>query len=271
MQRPAKHWADADAAALEKDSPPPFSAPRAGGEVLTPKINMDWEWELFTKVKPSGVSAAPTAKQGRVTHTGGCHCGAVRFQCTTTSSDLVVFECNCSDCRMRRNLHFVVPKADLKFLSEDTASKLAEYRWGSGTARHLFCATCGISPFYRPRSNPDGWGVTLPCIDGGTISSVELRRFDGLNWEACFNGDGEGASIKGFSKTTNTANAATASATATAESSGTAAAAAAAAADDDDDDDLGTNGGSGAARCPWVPSSGPPSARHERREGCREG
>ena len=31
-----------------------------------------------------------------------------------------------------------------------------EYRFGTNTARHRFCATCGVQAFYIPRSNPDG-------------------------------------------------------------------------------------------------------------------
>jgi hypothetical protein len=97
---------------------------------------------------------------------------------------------------MRRNIHFVVPKEALKVIQGE--SSLAEYRWGTGTARHLFCARCGITPFYVPRSNPDGYGVTFQCLDGGTVTAVEVRRFDGLNWEKCY--AGSGAAIKTFSK-----------------------------------------------------------------------
>ena len=113
------------------------------------------------------------------------------------------------------------------------------------------CARCGISPFYVPRSNPDGWGVSFQCIQvhpgtgrplffasfplyvfwfvvvflyraaalprlgrsavplsasrlpfdigyrsmrvwqGGTISSVEVKRFDGLHWEEHIAGAGK--------------------------------------------------------------------------------
>ena len=108
--------------------------------------------------------------------------------------------CTCkrsSDCRMRRNVHFVVPKDKLELVDESGWSRLAEYRWGTGASRHLFCARCGITPFYVPRSNPDGWGVSFQCIAGGTISSVEVKRFDGLNWEECY--AGQGAEIKKFS------------------------------------------------------------------------
>eukprot|EP00965_Chrysotila_dentata_P253398 6211216-Pleurochrysis_carterae.AAC.2 len=38
-----------------------------------------------------------------------------------------------------------------------------------------FCTRrCGISPFYCPRSNPDGHAVTFQCLDAGTVSAVEV-------------------------------------------------------------------------------------------------
>ncbi len=40
-----------------------------------------------------------------------------------------------------------------------------------------------MQSFYHPRSNPDGVGVTLYCVDEGTIADVEIRKFDGRHWE----------------------------------------------------------------------------------------
>ena len=135
-------------------------------------------------------------------HRGGCHCGAVRFE-VDAPTKLVCWDCNCSDCRMRRNLHFVVPRLSLRLIEDEAGgdhgcSQLAEYRWGSGVARHLFCARCGISPFYTPRSNPDGWAVTFQCLDAGTVDDVEVRFFDGQHWEDFI--EAGGAAIKGFSE-----------------------------------------------------------------------
>ena len=42
---------------------------------------------------------------------------------------------------------------------------------------------CGICSFYIPRSNPDGYGVTVHCVDPGTMEHVEVTQFDGRNWE----------------------------------------------------------------------------------------
>jgi hypothetical protein len=56
-------------------------------------------------------------------------------------------------------------------------------QFGTKTARHLFCKTCGVCSYYIPRSNPDGAAVTVHCIDPGTVASVTVRAYDGQNWE----------------------------------------------------------------------------------------
>jgi hypothetical protein len=57
-------------------------------------------------------------------------------------------------------------------------------QFNTGTARHKFCRHCGICPFYRPRSNPAAYAVTLWCIDADTLHHYEIRTIDGRNWEA---------------------------------------------------------------------------------------
>lgn len=187
----AAHWAAAGSS-LASDEPPLSTAPPAGGAVVCPSTSRtSWDFHLNTTVQPSSTNP-PRAREdaGDVVHRGGCHCGHVRFEATAPAS-LVVWDCTCSDCRMRRNLHFVVPSDKLKLIEEEDgrgsggADGLAEYRWGTGVARHLFCSRCGITPFYRPRSNPDGWAVTFQCLDPGTVCSVEVRVFDGQHWEVC--------------------------------------------------------------------------------------
>ena len=197
------HWASTP---LVKDELPPSCAPCAGGGVVkVATADMRWDFEVTTSVewlKPAPEAAADA--NTLVLHRGGCHCGLVRFECDAPAH-VVAWDCNCSYCRMCRNIHFVVPEKGLRILFRESKDQvpsgtdaLAEYRFNTGTARHLFCSRCGISPFYRPRSNPDGWAVTLQCVDPGTISSVEVRRFDGQNWDAFY--AGQGAAIKKFSK-----------------------------------------------------------------------
>ena len=79
-------------------------------------------------------------------------------------------------------LHLIVPAARFRLL--EGAEALAEYRFNTGTARHLFCRHCGVKSFYVPRSNPDGFSVNVRCLDAATLEAVEVVPFDGRNWEA---------------------------------------------------------------------------------------
>ena len=114
------------------------------------------------------------------THTGGCHCGRVRFQ-VIAPAHIDVSECNCSMCSKAGFLHLIVPAERFKLLSGDEA--LTTYRFNTGAAKHLFCSTCGVKSFYVPRSHPDGISVNARCIDEGSIESMSVRPFDGRDWE----------------------------------------------------------------------------------------
>lgn len=115
-----------------------------------------------------------------ITHTGGCHCGKVRFE-VIAPSKVEVSECNCSICSKSGYLHLVVPAERFKLLSGREA--LTSYSFNTGTARHLFCSQCGIKSFYVPRSHPDGFSVNARCLDAGTIEELTVRSFNGQEWE----------------------------------------------------------------------------------------
>lgn len=111
---------------------------------------------------------------------GGCHCGAVRFEAEVGDPPVASLDCNCSICRMTGFLHIIVAHAEFDLITGRDA--LASYRFGSGTADHLFCHTCGVKSFYQPRSHPDAWSVNAHCLDEPVELAVE--QFDGANWEA---------------------------------------------------------------------------------------
>lgn len=116
-----------------------------------------------------------------VTHRGGCHCGAVRFEIRAPKAPRVQ-RCNCSMCARTDFLHLIVPAADFTLLKG--REQLTEYSFNTRTAKHLFCKICGIKSFYVPRSNPDGFSVNVRCLDPGTLGPVTIEDFDGQNWEA---------------------------------------------------------------------------------------
>jgi hypothetical protein len=115
-----------------------------------------------------------------VTHRGGCHCGRVRFE-VLAPARVQVTECNCSMCARSGYLHLIVPKERFNLVSGTEA--LTTYKFNTGTARHLFCAVCGVKSFYVPRSHPDGYSVNARCLDEGTLEDMTIVRKDGKNWE----------------------------------------------------------------------------------------
>ncbi len=113
-------------------------------------------------------------------HTGGCHCGAIRFE-VDAPAEIEAVECNCSICTMTGFLHLLVTGDCFQLLSGESA--IETYTFGSGVAQHHFCRHCGVKSFYVPRSHPDGFSVNVNCIDPGTVESVTTTPFDGRNWE----------------------------------------------------------------------------------------
>ncbi|HAG80725.1 MAG TPA: aldehyde-activating protein [Cyanobacteria bacterium UBA12227] len=114
-----------------------------------------------------------------VTYEGGCHCGAVRFRVFVDKHEAI--DCNCSICLKKGFLHLIVPSEQFTLLSG--ADSLTTYTFNTHTAKHTFCRICGIHPFYRPRSHPNGIDVNVRCLDGNVLSQFQIVPFDGANWE----------------------------------------------------------------------------------------
>lgn len=112
-------------------------------------------------------------------YAGACHCGAVKFQVTLPDA-IEVEDCNCSICAKVGFLHIIVPNTQFELLQGQ--DNLTEYTFNTGVAKHYFCRTCGVKPFYIPRSNPDGIDVNLRCLEDRP-ADVRIVSFDGQNWE----------------------------------------------------------------------------------------
>jgi len=104
----------------------------------------------------------------------------VRFRVRVDA--LEALDCNCSICTKKGFLHLIVRQPDFELIRGE--SELAEYRFNTGVARHRFCKTCGIHPFYTPRSHPDCVDVNVRCLDADASRDFVIVPFDGKNWEA---------------------------------------------------------------------------------------
>jgi hypothetical protein len=114
-----------------------------------------------------------------VAHTGGCHCGRIKFRVCGDLTQAIY--CNCSICVKKGFLHWIVEDAEFELISGLDA--LVSYRFNTGVAEHKFCRHCGIHPFYTPRSDPDKVDVNVRCLDDVNWTELELAPFDGENWE----------------------------------------------------------------------------------------
>ena len=111
------------------------------------------------------------------TRTGGCHCGAVRYE-AESDLDLVV-ECNCSHCAAKGFILTFVPEDAFRVTAGE--DQLIEYKFHKHQIRHLFCATCGVQAFARGR-RPDGpivAALNLRCMDGVDVASLDPKPVDG--------------------------------------------------------------------------------------------
>ncbi|KAI8921372.1 Mss4-like protein [Powellomyces hirtus] len=117
-----------------------------------------------------------------IEHSGGCHCGFVRFTCQAPAI-LKVTDCNCSICEKKGFRHLILPPSLFKLVSPPSLSELGLYTFNTHTAKHYFCPKCGIAPFYIPRSHPDHFDVNARCIDSDTVTSIEVKPFNGQQWE----------------------------------------------------------------------------------------
>ncbi len=79
-------------------------------------------------------------------------------------------------------LHLIVPRSRFELVLGE--QDLTTYTFNTGTARHYFCAVCGVKPYYIPRSHPDGYSVNVRCLDPETVTGMRITPFDGANWEA---------------------------------------------------------------------------------------
>lgn len=115
------------------------------------------------------------------TYRGSCHCGQVGFEIDTDLDRLAI--CNCSICRRRNAVMHRVPPERFRLLRGGSA--LTFYSFNTNTAKHYFCATCGVYAFHQPRLAPDCYTVNVFCLDGvdrETIAGLPVQAFDGRSF-----------------------------------------------------------------------------------------
>lgn len=88
--------------------------------------------------------------------------------------------CDCSYCRRRGAVAVSAPLDGITILKG--ADALILYQWGTKTAKHYFCKTCGIYTHHQRRSNPNQYGVNVACLEGVNPRDLgDIPWVDGIN------------------------------------------------------------------------------------------
>ncbi|TLP69983.1 GFA family protein [Pseudomonas nitroreducens] len=109
-------------------------------------------------------------------HSGGCLCGAVRYEISGELAPIQV--CHCGQCRKAQGGPFAtnVPVARTAFRLLSGESALAEYR-ATPEKKRVFCRTCG-SPIYSARDAlPDTLRVRAGTLDEPVRTKLEAHYY----------------------------------------------------------------------------------------------
>lgn len=99
-----------------------------------------------------------------VTATGGCLCGAVRYEVRETLRGVV--NCHCGQCRRVHGHHGAYSAVARERLTVTEDRGLKWYA-SSETARRAFCAECGSTLFWEPRQH-DYTAIAAGSLDQPT-------------------------------------------------------------------------------------------------------
>jgi hypothetical protein len=118
-------------------------------------------------------------------HTGGCHCGAVRFEAEVdlTTGGM----CNCTVCTKIAQVGAILKPSAFRLLKGEEA--LSTYEWGGRTGSRKFCKHCGVHCFgygHLDVLGGDYVSVNLNTIDDFDLSRITINYVDGRhnNWMA---------------------------------------------------------------------------------------
>ena len=118
----------------------------------------------------------------KVSHEGGCLCGAVRYRVGGTPSFSVI--CHCASCRRASGAPTVAWLTFERQNFEILVGKPATFRSSPGVIRQ-FCASCGSALTYETDKTPVSIDVTTATLDepGEFPPTMEVWLADQLRWQ----------------------------------------------------------------------------------------
>lgn len=120
---------------------------------------------------------------------GGCACGAIRYECT--AEPLFSLNCHCRDCQRETGSAYApvlaVPKTAFT-LTQGSPKYFALTADSGQTTKRAFCAACGSPLFGLPGSRPDLVTIRVGSLDdprefrpSQDIYTVSAQPWDYMN------------------------------------------------------------------------------------------
>lgn len=122
--------------------------------------------------------------------TGGCLCGAIRYECTATSEQLWMFKCHCRDCQQVSGGAYtpaiLVPRTTFR-LTRGTLRHHATPSEMGGLHKRGFCPDCGsrITGGEMEGAESERIGIVAGSLDApsGFQPGVEFWTADAQPWD----------------------------------------------------------------------------------------
>ena len=107
--------------------------------------------------------------------TGGCACGAIRYE--TTAEPVVMFHCHCRDCQRASGGPFtsfvIVPAEAFRFSQGSLRFHDSPSHRGGKTHRG-FCADCGSPILAKTDANPDIVAIRTASLDDASWFNPQM-------------------------------------------------------------------------------------------------
>ncbi|MFY0522007.1 GFA family protein [Archangium gephyra] len=120
-----------------------------------------------------------------VPFTGGCACGAIRYECS--AAPIAVLNCHCRNCQRASGTGHstvaVVPADSLRLLHGTPRSHASTADSGNETRRE-FCAGCG-SPLFARGGIPSFVAITAGSLDdpSGCVPTIDIWTQSAQPWD----------------------------------------------------------------------------------------
>ena len=109
-------------------------------------------------------------------YTGGCHCGAVRYEAELDLGGAI--ECNCSHCSMKGLILVFTPAIQFTLLTPDAVQ--TEYLFNKKKIQHLFCPICGVQAYAQAQyEGKDTRAVNIRTIDSIDLTTIHPKQVNG--------------------------------------------------------------------------------------------